>query len=233
MIVLTFLMGLVASIILFLLIYGLLILLGMLIPVNRKEIKKSPSIEIFIQSNGVHTDFIVPIKTSVQDWWKIINAPDFDNHASAKYLAFGWGDEGFYVDTPTWAELKFSTAVKAAFLPSKTLMHVTAYSETPKTSKICERLNISYPQYEHLCQFIKHSFYWNAQKTVVFLPNEGYTPNDNFYKAVGVYHAFNTCNLWVNKGLKKIGVRSPIWSPLDKGIFYQLKKRNKTRLLTT
>lgn len=31
------------------------------------------------------------------------------------YIAFGWGDKGFYLDTPTWADLKFSTAFKAAF----------------------------------------------------------------------------------------------------------------------
>lgn len=55
------------------------------------------------------------------------------------YIAFGWGDKGFYLDTPTWADLKFSTAFKAAFWMGQSAMHTTYYREV-KEGEDCKRL---------------------------------------------------------------------------------------------
>jgi hypothetical protein len=50
------------------------------------------------------------------DWGKEL---PFDNTISKRYdfsyVSFGWGDKGFYLDTPSWAELQPSTAFVAAF----------------------------------------------------------------------------------------------------------------------
>lgn len=82
------------------------------------EPEKSDEVAIFINSNGVHTDIVVPVSNDIKDWSKEI----LFNHTKAKdslmkYIAFGWGDKGFYLDTPEWSDLKASTAAKAAFLP--------------------------------------------------------------------------------------------------------------------
>ena len=45
--------------------------------------------------------------------------------STAEYLAFGWGDKGFYLDTPEWSDLKASTAFKAAFALGNSAMHTT------------------------------------------------------------------------------------------------------------
>ena len=39
-----------------------------------------------------------------------------------RYVAIGWGDRGFYVDTPTWADLKLSTLCNALFVPSESVL---------------------------------------------------------------------------------------------------------------
>ena len=73
------------------------------------------SYEIFIKSNGIHTDVIIPkdnLSESIES--KL-------NQELSNYLAFGWGDKGFYIDTPTWNDLTFSVAVKAMFFHQKQL----------------------------------------------------------------------------------------------------------------
>src|SRR5690606_37700799 len=93
-----------------------------------KEVNSANEIEIFIKSNGVHTDIVVPVKNMQMDWSKEIkfaNTPS--NDTTMPFLAFGWGDRGFYLETPAWADLKFETAFNAAFGLGSTAMHATFY----------------------------------------------------------------------------------------------------------
>jgi len=109
-------------------------------------------------------------------------------------------------------------------IPSPTLMHVKAYDKFPDTLKQEQKLIISQEQFKILCDYIPKYFKRDKNQKVIFLPGKGYTPNDNFYEANGKYHMFNTCNYWVNRGLRIMGVRTPVWSPMDKSIFHQLEK---------
>ncbi len=58
--------------------------------------------EIFIKSNGVHTDVVLPIKSDVINWFDFFNYEDtLSKRDDFLYISIGWGDKGFYLDTPT------------------------------------------------------------------------------------------------------------------------------------
>ena len=61
--------------------------------------------------------------------------------STLRYIAIGWGDKGFYLDTPTWADLKFSTAFKAAFWLGNSAIHTTFYKEM-KLGEDCKKLKM-------------------------------------------------------------------------------------------
>ena len=44
-------------------------------------------------------------------------------------MSFGWGDENFYINTPTWGDLTLKNAFSAMFLKSASLMHLTRYTQ--------------------------------------------------------------------------------------------------------
>lgn len=204
--------------------YSICTLLGAIIPVNTNYRNKAQGIEIGISSNGVHTDFILPTANSFFDWRNVVDVNDFENPLqSGSFVGVGWGDRGFYLDTPTWAELKAKTAIVAILIPSPTLVHITAHEIPPYGNKFYQTLYLTEDQYIALCKYIAGYFKYNKGKVELW-EGVGYTSNDNFYTAVGSYHAFNTCNFWVNKGLIRAGVRTALWSPLDRGMFYQLAK---------
>ncbi|HEY6162278.1 MAG TPA: DUF2459 domain-containing protein, partial [Bacteroidia bacterium] len=102
------------------------------IRVNRDFVNETNGIEIFVRTNGVHCDVIVPVKTKIKDWYDELQPSQlsFVNENFA-YIAFGWGDKGFYLETPKWSELKISTALKALFFLSSTAMHVNWWREAP------------------------------------------------------------------------------------------------------
>lgn len=204
--------------------YILSALLFSWIPKHRKFRNTPHGIEIYIISNGVHADFVLPVKHMAESWWNIIDANSFAmSKSEIEYFGFGWGDKGFYLDTPNWGELKLKTAVNAMLLPSSTLMHVKAFDQVPTDQKHMIKLTLDAWQFSKLCYYISNSFYQDKFMQSILLPRKGYTSNDNFYVAKGSYHAFNTCNNWVSKGLRLINVRTSLWTPHERGIFYQLK----------
>lgn len=199
------------------------LLCGLLIPyieVSEKQVLEPKNIEIYIFTNGVHTDLVVPVKSEEKDWSKEIY---FDNTISKrsnfKYLAIGWGDKGFYLDTPTWADLKFSTAVKAAFWLSESAMHCTFYDKMTESGD-CRKILISKSEYLDLIKFIEAKFDRDKQgKPILIETNAVYGKNDAFYDAKGSYSFLETCNTWANEGLKSAGQKAALWTPSDRGIF--------------
>jgi uncharacterized protein (TIGR02117 family) len=188
------------------------------IEVNADCLKCENGIDIYILSNGVHTDIVMPAKNDIYDWSKKLRYSDFEEvDSSYGYIAMGWGDKGFYIGTPTWDDLKFSTAFKAAFGLSTTAMHVSYRHYAPRTGELCKKIKISETQYKLLVAYCSG---WFQRKEGMFIPitHPGYSLQDNFYEAEGTYSLFRTCNVWTNDGLKVIGRKAAVWAPFHRGV---------------
>jgi len=141
----------------FIALYLLIALVLSKITVNKKPTQKD-DVTIYIQTNGVHTDIVVPVTNSIKDWSKLLkHSNTLKSNTSFDYLALGWGDKGFYLETPSWAELKLTTAFKAAFSLGETAMH-TVYQKNMHESATCKKIQISNQDYEKLVTFITNSF---------------------------------------------------------------------------
>jgi uncharacterized protein (TIGR02117 family) len=186
-----------------------------------KEPVTSNDVSIYILTNGVHTDLVLPIKSDVIDWSQEIKFEHTINKdTTMKLVALGWGDKGFYLETPTWANLKFSTAFNAAFALGSSALHATFY-KTLKEGKDCKKINLSKEQYVRLVNYIQESFDKDAAGHYQNIPTKAvYGTNDAFYEAKGSYNLFQTCNTWANNGLKSCGQKAALWTPFDTGIFY-------------
>lgn len=134
---------------------------------------------------------------------------------NTNYLALGWGDKNFYLNTPTWGDLTFKTAMGALFLNSPTLVHVTQY-QNQQTDWV--EVKVSKQELEKLNAYLLQTFALNENGEKILLENKGYGSNDDFYKAKGNYSCFNTCNTWVNSGFKTSGLKSCYWTPFDFGL---------------
>jgi uncharacterized protein (TIGR02117 family) len=138
---------------------------------------------------------------------------------SYQYLAMGWGDKGFYLQTPTWAELKASVAFKAATGLSSTAIHATYYAAMQENER-CKKIMISREQYTRLISYISNSFKKDEQGHFMYIAtNANYGSHDAFYEANGSYSLFRTCNTWANSALKSCGQKCCLWTAFDTGIF--------------
>ncbi|WP_394343681.1 TIGR02117 family protein [Chryseobacterium aureum] len=218
--VLMYLLKLIGIILGIVIIYVILGLLIPYIPVSAKDDGQKKEIPIYIYTNGVHTDIVMPVKNDLQDWsQKIPFTNTKSKNTDYRYIGIGWGDKGFYLDTPTWADLKFSTAVKAAFWLSDSAMHCTYYN-TMKEGDDCKMIMISRNQYQNLVKYVEDKFDRDQNGNFILIPtNAVYGDNDAFYDAKGTYSFLYTCNTWSNNALKAAGQKAALWTPSDFGIF--------------
>ena len=141
--------------------FVLVLLIGM-IPVNNGFQETKGGVQIFVTSNAVHGDLILPISNSVFDW-----RGEFPSDCCRKpfeqatHIAVGWGDEGFFIGTPTWEDLKYSTAANALLIPSRTCMHVS-FTKAEYYSHAAKSVSISNEQYQQLVDYILASFQTDA-----------------------------------------------------------------------
>lgn len=180
-------------------------------------------IDVYLLSNGVHTDIVLPVVHELKDWNSTIDSRKTKaGNTGFQYISIGWGDKGFYLNTATWGELTFKTAFEALFYMSESAMHITFYN-TMTESERCRKIAISRESYNEILQYIDSSFKRDTRGACIYIENAHYNNNDIFFEAKGKYSLFYTCNTWTNNCLKAGRQKACLWTLLDKGIFYQYR----------
>jgi uncharacterized protein (TIGR02117 family) len=199
------------------LLYALAALVLGLIPVNRQFRQSEEGIDIFLHVNAVHSDLIVPKKNEARDW--NTRLPDL---ADAGYLAIGWGDRAFYLETKQWSDLKAGSALRALAGLDHTVLHIESLGQPLESSEVI-RLRISATQYAKLVAAIDAAFAKDKDGKPIVIPGAHYGERDAFYEATGRYSLFSTCNDWARAALSQAGIRTAIWAPFSQALLYQAR----------
>ena len=114
-----FLIRLVGVLAALILLYLLAAVLLTAIPVNSDFTETANGIKVLVVSNGKHTDVFVPVVADDVDWTQVFPLDDFEVVTDTPAcISFGWGDKGFFLETPSWDEVKTTTTLNALFVPS-------------------------------------------------------------------------------------------------------------------
>lgn len=183
-------------------------LIGGAVPANAGWRPPAEGVRVFVESNGIHVGLVVPKVAAGVDWRGITPGADLADPRYARYdhLAIGWGERAFYLDTPTWADVRLRTVLGAARGSDATLMHVE-HVPTPRTGDDVRAIVLRPAEYRRLAAYIRASF------APVRAVHAGYGANDVFYAGRGHYSAARTCNAWAGDALRQAGVRVGRWTP--------------------
>ena len=202
--------------------YLLLAFVGTLVPISAKETQDEKNIPIFVISNGFHTDLIIPLQNPHFDWLSKMDTTGFEQYQNYKYLALGWGDKGFFMESFNNQFPSLATTLNAAFIPSESLMHLAFYQNSILENECTIKRYMSEDDLKNLITFVEKSFQLNKNKKFIFY-SKGYGYDDFFFKANGYYHLFNTCNQWTNEGLAEANQPASLWSPFAQGIIWRVR----------
>lgn len=199
--------------VLIILAYPMAGIVGGLIPTNASWSSPDRGITLFIESNGVHTSIVMPKVAAGVDWRETFTPAALADprYAAFDHVAVGWGDKGFYLETPTWSDLKPSTVIAAAFGSSETLLHVD-HIPRPTAQIGVGQIIVRPAEYRRLAAYIKATLDGDGPRY------RGYYGNDAFYTARGRYDMVATCNSWTGNALRFAGIRMGAWTPFPRAV---------------
>lgn len=183
-------------------------LVGGAIPVHPDWRAPATGVRIHVESNGVHTGLVMPARAAGIDWHADFPAADIADprYAASGWVAVGWGDRGFYTETPHWSDIRPLTVLRAAWGGRPAVLHVEHVGE-PAVSGDDRAVTLTPGQYRRLAAFIRASRGPGGRVA------PGYGAYDIFYDARGSYSAIVTCNEWTGRALRAAGVRVGAWTP--------------------
>ena len=201
--------------------YLLAALIGALVTVNSDWREPDRGIPIFLASNGIHVDLILPAQEQGLDWQPLLPRSDFAVvPADAGWIAFGAGERRVYLDTPTWGDMTPRTAW-SAIAGGERVMHV---EWTRDPSYAAREIRVTPEQYRRLWAAVRAGFVLDRDGKPVRIDHPGYGPRDAFYEGYGTASAIDTCNQWVASRLRLAGVKAPVWSPFPEGVTWRYRE---------
>ncbi|HEY9091686.1 TIGR02117 family protein [Parasphingorhabdus sp.] len=207
----------IASLLAVIALYLVAALLGSIIPANQFWKSTDSGIELFIETNDLHTGIIMPVYSDVHDWRTLVRPEHVDSPMGySSHILVGWGHEGVYRNTENWQDLRFSDATSAIFGSDDVLLHVYHLNYPQAYPHYRRRITVSEAEYRLIVKAIKERFVLDEAGQAI--PSPGYGKHDLFYKAYGHYNAFYTCNNWTSDVLRQAGIRTGIWTPFQGGV---------------
>jgi uncharacterized protein (TIGR02117 family) len=182
-------------------------------------------LKIYVSGDVMHTNLIVPVSSTAFDWRKHLDLDNVGNRSARdyRYLQFGWGDRIFYMETPSWAEMNYVSALRALLLQNPSAIFVKGHPTVPHyPSEKLKCLSLSHSDYLALMKYIEASFQADAQGEKLRL-GSGQDGESGFYAANGKYSMFRTCNSWTADALRAANVNTPLWGGLAPAVMFHLR----------
>lgn len=180
------------------------------ITVNKKTSKLKDDKTIYLSTNGVHLSVVLLKEDLSKNVLKGLQYKPNQN-----YFMFGWGNEDFYLNTPTWNDFKLKYAFGALFLNTPTAIHLTTYKY--KQQKWIP-IKCNEEELDKLNKYILNTFKVNFKDKKELIQQNLYSKNSTFYKANGSYSPLKTCNTWVNDAFKESGLKASYFTLFDFGL---------------
>ncbi len=169
---------------------------------------------VLLLSSAIHTDLALPVDVDLADRFAFLASDGLDpSQAGVSYIVAGWGGRSFYIETPTWSDLKPGPVFSALTLDSS-VMHVGLAGEIDPTHPSVAVFELEERAFEKLIESILASFTTDAGGAPIEISGANYGEFDRFYEAEGWFNAVAGCNIWTARMLRQAGLTTGWWTPL-------------------
>lgn len=191
-------------------------LVGAALVANPGWREPAQGVTVWVENNGIHTDLVMPKRAAGVDWRFVFKADAIGNprFAGSEFVAVGWGERRFFLETPTWWDVRAETVVAAALGSNETVLPVKHIARPVEGERV-QRVVLREAEYRRLAEFVRASL-------VEGRPVRGYADYDAFYPARRRYDALRTCNTWTGRALRVAGVRVGRWTPFPATVSWWL-----------
>ncbi len=165
-----------------------------------EQIDNGEEKEIYLIKQNWHTAIVINVFDIHPEFMNELNLfGDFS------VVDFGWGDEEFY----QYYGFDSGLAFKALFYRTPSTLRVEEVMISKESyftiSEIVIKITVTEEQLNSILSFINNTLYRDKNGNPEIL-SERVIGRIKFFKAVGDYHLFNTCNTWIAECLVNAGI---------------------------
>lgn len=194
-------------------------------PFSAQPDEDAPRRRILVLTNPIHTDIAIPLDDRVMvRFAPLLKKAGWADIVGAQYLVFGWGSRAFYIETPTWSELKPGPVFSALTLDDS-VMHVSLAGAIDEAAPDARGFDLTDAGFDRLLAFVDASFRHDADGPVM-IEGAGYGEYDRFFEARGRFTALLGCNTWAAAALRAAGLRTGWWNPVPQTLGISLDAFN-------
>lgn len=193
-----------------------LVSLGTLVPrqlTSPAAASVGSSSQILLLANPIHTDIALPLDDEVRAAFAdLIPAGLPIDMPGVEYLIIGWGGRSFYIQTPTWGDIRPLPVLKALTV-DRSVLHASVAGPIDENHPSVRALDITQEGSSRMIAAIRASFV-RENGAPVPIPGAAYGLDDAFFEAEGSFNAFVGCNTWTASMLRSAGILTGWWTPL-------------------
>ncbi|MBK19043.1 MAG: hypothetical protein CMM52_09450 [Rhodospirillaceae bacterium] len=157
------------------------------------------SVAIYVVRHDWHVGIAVPVSKIDKRY-----LPERKDFPVAKFLEIGWGDARFY----RAKEVTVSMALNALFRPTESIVHIAGFDRPVEKffpNSGVYKIELSRPKFDEVSRFIHRSIE-RENLDIARNSGTGRYGKSFFYKGIGSYHLFRTCNTWAAQALHIGGI---------------------------
>ena len=196
----------------------LALVLGVLLPRPLLSPVEPGPERILLLAGRIHTDIALPLDARTRERFGFLEEAGVPvGHPGGVWLIVGWGGRAFYLETPTWADLRPGPVLRAATWDDSVL-HVDVSGPILLPQEGVLAFDLTEEARERLELAILATF-----EDSVGIPDAGYGATDRFFEATGGFNLLLGCNTWTGAILREAGLRTGAWTPLPRALLWSLR----------
>lgn len=169
--------------------------------------------QILLLANPIHTDIALPVDDEIRAAFADLVPSGLPvDMPGVEYLIIGWGGRSFYIETPTWGDIRPLPVLKALTI-DRSVLHVSVAGPIDPAHPTVRPLVVTQEGRKRMIAAIRDSFIRDGGLPVA-ITGTAYGFDDAFFEAKGAFNAFIGCNTWTAAVLRAGGVRTGWWTPL-------------------
>ncbi|WP_417424183.1 TIGR02117 family protein [Hoeflea sp.] len=183
---------------------------------------------VFLVSSPIHTDLALPLSPDLAKRFGFLTADGLDpSQPGVSYIIAGWGGRSFYIETPTWSDLKPGPLFRALTI-DRAVMHVGLAGAIDPAHPTVMAINLDGTAYECLVDAVLADFTGIKAAGPMVVAGVAYGDYDLFYEAEGWFNAAIGYNLWTARMLREAGLQTGWWTPVPSLLAASLRLHNPT-----
>lgn len=185
-----------------------------------------PMRTVLVLSSPIHTDLALPASPDVAARFGFMSADGLDPaQPGVEYILAGWGGRSFYIETPTWSDLRPGPAFNALTI-DRSVMHMGLAGAIDPDHPAVMAISLDEASFDRLVRSVLASFTVTDDGRRQVVPGAQYGAYDLFYEADCSFNALAGCNVWTARMLRQAGLKTGWWTLLPALLTASLKLHN-------